>query len=115
MGRLCFVGHEPTTAETSRHGFDRVSKEARADPRLSDRAYRVLATLEGYCWGEDRESWPSNRTLGLKSGGVGPEAIRRALRELERLGYVRIVPDPTKNRGQRIELLYQLRRPGVPT
>jgi hypothetical protein len=113
MGRLILV-QGPSLESESPHSFDQVSRIARADKRLSDRAYRVLATIEGYCWGDQRECWASNTTLGDQSGGVGPEAVRRAIRELETLGYLRIEPDKTKGRGHRLVLLYQLKRPGLP-
>ncbi len=113
MGRSILVrGPSPDPAPP--HSFDQVSRIARADDRLSDRAFRVLAAIEGYCWGDRRDCWVSNRTLGKESGGVGPNTVRRSLRELERLGYLRIEPDKTKARGQRIVLLYTLKRPGPP-
>lgn len=93
------------------HSFDRPPRPARVDPRLSDRAYRVLVTLEAYCWGESRECWVSNRTLAEQSGGAHPDTIRRALRQLEALGYLTTTPDPSKVRGQRIQLLYDLAGP----
>lgn len=103
---------EPTPDPVeARHGFDQVSRIARADPRLSHRAFRLLACLEGYCFGDDRESWVTNRTLGKQSGGIGPNAVRLGLRELEQAGYIRIDPDPSKMRGARIRLLYRLKRP----
>lgn len=104
-------GEQPPSREPS-HAFDQVSRRARSDGQLSDRAYRVLATIEHYAWGDRRDCWASNRTIGEQSGGVGPEAVRRALRELEARGYLRCEPDPTKARGQRLILLYELKRPG---
>jgi hypothetical protein len=101
----------PAPQPPIREPFDQTPKRARQDSQLSDRAYRVLAGLEGYCFGDDRESWVTNKTLGRVCGGKGPNAVRQALRELEALGYLRIEPDPTKMRGQRIQLLYLLKRP----
>jgi hypothetical protein len=112
MGRLRPV--DQPTAAPEPHPFDQVSRLARADPRLSDRAFRVLCTLEGYCFGDDRECWPSNRTIGQKSGGVGPEAIRRAIRELEKIGYLEVIPDTRRFRGQRLRITHQLRKPERP-
>lgn len=93
------------------HTFDRAPRTARSDRELSDRAYRVLATLEAYCWGDSRACWVSNRTIAEQSGGCHPDTIRRALRDLEARGYLRTEPDPTKVRGQRIHLLYDLAGP----
>jgi hypothetical protein len=112
MGRLRPVD-QPTAAPVP-HPFDQVSRLARADPRLSARGFRVYCTLEGYCFGDDRECWPSNRTIGKNSGGVGPEAVRRALRELEKLGYLEVIPDPRRYRGQRLRITHQLRKPERP-
>jgi hypothetical protein len=108
-GRLRQV--EEATRAPEPHGFDKVSREARCNCALSHRAFRVLATLEGYCFGDDRESWACNRTIGAKSGGIGPNAVRLALRELERHGYLEIVPDDRKFRGSRLRLLYTMRGP----
>jgi len=103
---------EPTPdPETERHGFDQVSRIARADPRLSHRAFRILSCLEGYCFGDDRQSWASNRTIGKGCGGIGPNVVRLGLRELEQAGYIQIEPDRDKMRGQRISILYQLKQP----
>jgi hypothetical protein len=110
-GRLRPVA-EPTTAPAPElHSFDQVSREARRDPRLSHRAFRVLATLEGYCFGDVRESWACNRTIGQASGGIGINAVRLALRELEKFGYLEVIPDASRMRGSRLKLLYQLKRP----
>jgi hypothetical protein len=113
MGRLILV-QGPSLDSEPPHSFDQVSRIARADKRLSDRGYRVLATIEGYCWGDRRDCWVSNRTLGEQSGGVSAMTARRAIRELEQLGYLRIEEDKTKARGHRLVLLYQLKRPGLP-
>lgn len=108
-GRLRQV--DPTRADaTEPHGFTRASLPALQDPRLSHRNFRVLAALESYCWGRDRDSWPCNRTLGLRAGGIGPNAVRQALRELEALGYLESIPDIRKFRGSRLEIRYQFRR-----
>jgi hypothetical protein len=121
LGRLLGGGPEPAsrvdadaqavTPLVERHGFDQVSRTARVDPRLSHRSFRVLATLESYCFGDARESWACNRTIGQASGGIGSNAVRLALRELEKLGYVRLIPDDRKMRGSRLEILYLLKRP----
>ncbi len=111
MGKLILV-QGPSLDSEPPHSFDQVSRIARADKRLSDRGYRVLATIEGYCWGDRRDCWVSNRTLGEESGGFSPNTVRVALRELERLGYLRTEPDQAKARGQRLILLYTLKRPG---
>jgi hypothetical protein len=110
-GRWRPVDDEPTT-EAIQPGepFDRPPKRARTDTELSHRAFRVLACLEGYCFGEDRESWACNRSIGAASGGIGVNAVRLALRELERLGYILIIPDITRMRGSRIRLLYMLKQ-----
>ncbi len=84
---------------------------ARRDRRLGHRDFRVLCSIEGRCWGDQRDCWTSNRTLGEESGGIGPEAVRRAIRVLERLGYLRVEVDPSKVRGSRLILLYQLKGP----
>ena len=111
-GNLRPVLEETPDPETLRHGFVRGSMVALKDAELGHRSFRVLCALEGYCWGDDdRESWATNRTLGRRAGGIGPDAVRLALRELEQRGYVRIEPDPSKMRGSRIILLYQLKRP----
>ena len=108
MGRLQLVREQSPDSEPA-HAFDRTSRVARADPRLGHRAFRVLAAIEGHCWANRRESWTSNTTLGIEAGGIGPEGVRRAIRELERLGYLRIEPDPSKIRGHRVILLYQFK------
>ena len=108
MGRLQLVREQSPACEPA-HTFDRTSRVARADPKLSHRAYRVLAAIEGHCWGDRRDCWTSNTTLGLEAGGIGPEGVRRAIRELEKLGYLRIEPDPSKVRGHRLILLYELK------
>ena len=113
MGKLILV-QGPSLDSEPPHSFDQVSRIARADERLSDRAFRVLAAIEGYCWGDRRDCWVSNRTLGHESGGVGPNTVRRSIRELEKLGYLRTEPDKAKARGQRLILLYTLKRPGPP-
>jgi hypothetical protein len=104
--RVEATGTDPAEA----HGFVKASIIALKDEALSHRSFRVLISLESYCWGDDRESWPTNRTLGLRAGGIGPEAVRQALRELERRGYLQLVPDTTRWRGSRIVLLYLLKR-----
>jgi hypothetical protein len=96
------------------HRFDQVSRVARADPRVTDRAYRVLATIESYCWGESRSCFATNRTIGTQSGGVGPETVRRAIRCLEKAGYLRVEEDKTRMRGSRIVLLYKIRKGDLP-
>jgi hypothetical protein len=48
MGRLILV-QGPSLDSEPPHSFDQVSRIARADKRLSDRAFRVLATIESYC------------------------------------------------------------------
>ena len=101
----------PVDEPTEPHGFDQVSKTARKDARLSHRAFRVLATLESYCFREDRESWACNRTIGTSSGGIGPNAVRLALRELEKLGYIAIIPDISRMRGSRIQIRFHLVKP----
>jgi hypothetical protein len=101
-------------AEPEGHAFDQVSRVARADPRVTDRAYRVLATIVSYCWGISGTCFATNRTIGRQSGGVGPEAVRRAIRCLEKAGYLRVEEDNTRMRGQRIILLFKLRRPDLP-
>ena len=113
MGRLILV-RGPSLDSEPPHSFDQVSRIARADKRLSDRGYRVLAAIEGYCWGDRRDCWVSNRTFGNESGAVRPRTIRRAIRELEQLGYLRTEPDQAKARGQRLILLYRFKRPGPP-
>jgi hypothetical protein len=113
MGKLILV-QGPSLDSEPPHSFDQVSRIARADKRLSDRGYRVLATIEGYCWGDRRDCWVSNRTLGEESGGVSARTTCRAIRELEQLGYLKTVPDLSKIRGHRLVLLYQLKRPGLP-
>ncbi len=110
-GRLVRVEEPTPDPELLRHGFDQVSKVARCDPRLSHRSFRVLCSLEGFCFRDDRQSWVTNRTLGRISGGIGKDAARLALRELEKLGYIRLIEDETKMRGQRIEILYRLKQP----
>jgi hypothetical protein len=99
--------------EPEEHTFDKVPRKARSDTKLSARSYRVLAAIEGHAWGESRECWACNRTLGHEAGGIGPEAVRRAIRQLEHLGYLRVEPDPSKMRGSKLCLLYQLRKPFV--
>jgi hypothetical protein len=111
MGKLHPVDQPTPAPEIADHGFDQVSKQARADPRLSHRAFRVLACLEGYCFGDNRESWACNRTIGKTSGGIGINAVRLALRELEKYGYLEVIPDPSRMRGSRLKLLYRLKRP----
>ena len=113
MGRLQLV-REPSPDLVPPHGFDQVSRVARADDRLSAQGYRVLAAIESYCWGDSRDCWTSNRTLGKQSGGVSATTARRAIHELQKLGYLRIEEDKTKVRGQRLVLLYRLKRPGLP-
>lgn len=113
MGKLILV-RGPSPDPQPPHAFDQVTRVARADRRLSAQAYRVLATIESYCWGVSRECWTSNRTLGEQSGGVSTTTARRAIHELESLGYLRIEEDKTKARGQRLVLLYELKRPGPP-
>ena len=110
------VEAEPTHVDpqAERHGFDRVSRQARADPRLSHKGFRVLAALEGYCFGDDRESWACNRTIGAACGGIGPNAVRLALRELAHLGYVESIPDLSRMRGSRLRILYRLKRADGP-
>ena len=109
MGRLELVRGAQSPDPEPPHNFDRASRVARSDKRLGHRAYRVLAAIEGHCWEGRRDCWTSNTTLGEEAGGIGPEAVRRAIRELEQLGYLRVEPDPTKARGQRLILLYQLK------
>jgi hypothetical protein len=99
------------TPEPEGHAFDQVSRVARADPRLTGSAYRILATIEGYCWGDRRDCWACNRTLGAQAGGIGPEQVRRCLRQLESAGYLKIEPDPSRKRGNRLILLYELKKP----
>jgi len=111
MGRLIYVGDTPSSDTPEPHAFDQVSRVARADPKLSDRGFRLLAAIEGYCWGDSRECWPCNKTLGRQCGGVSDDTIRRGLVELVKLGYLKIIPDKTKMRGQRLVLNYVLRRP----
>jgi hypothetical protein len=110
MGRLELVREQIPDAPEP-HGFDQVSRVARADRNLSDRGFRLLSAIEGFCWGDDRECWPCNKTLGRHCGGVSADTIRRGLAELVRLGYIRIEPDKTKMRGQRLILNYVLKRP----
>jgi Helix-turn-helix domain len=92
------------------HRFDQVSRTARADRRLGDRAYRLLAAIESYCWGDRRDCWTCNRILGEQIGGSSPSTVRRAIRELVTAGYLRVEPDATKMRGQRLILLFELAR-----
>lgn len=106
-------GRDPAPARPV-HAFDRPPRAARLDPELSATAYRVLATIEAHCYGDRRECWPSNRTIGEQSGRISPETVRRALRELEARGYLAIRPDPTKARGQRLTPLYDLAGPTPP-
>jgi hypothetical protein len=97
---------ESPTPEPGRHSFARASTIALADEKLGHRSFRVLLALECYCFGDDRESWATNRTIGKRAGGIGPEAVRQGLRQLEQLGYIRLIEDKTRWRGSRIEILY---------
>lgn len=108
MGRLQLVrGPSPDPEPT--YTFARLPLAAWDDPRLSDRAFRVLFAIERHCWGDRRECWATNATLAGRSRRVSHDTIGRGLRELVDLGYIRVEPDPTKARGQRIVLLYRLK------
>ena len=113
MGRLILV-QGPSLDSEPPHNFDQVSGSpgptsgSPTGPSGCSRRSRAIAGATAATAG-----FP-NRTLGDESGGVSPNTVRIAIRELERLGYLRTEPDKAKARGQRLVLLYTLKRPGPP-
>jgi DNA-binding transcriptional ArsR family regulator len=97
--------------EPEGESFDQVPRKARADKQLSATGYRVLAAIEGGCFGSSRRCSLTNGKLGANAGGISHNTVRRALRELEELGYLRVELDKTRFRGQVLVLLYELKGP----
>jgi DNA-binding MarR family transcriptional regulator len=71
-------------------GFFRVSNSIRdgALAELKGRALSVLLCLASHA-GQDGKAWPGVRTIEQETG-YASEAVARAIRKLERLGYIRV-------------------------
>ena len=65
------------------------------DERLGNAAFRVLAMLGTYA-DPDGWCWPSYGTLAQRMG-ISRQAVAKQLKELQRLGYIEIVPSYRPN------------------
>ena len=66
----------------------------RADPRISDRAYRIAEAMADHLNRRHGLAWPSKARIAKLTGRRGQRSVARAWRELERLGVLRKHPGP---------------------
>lgn len=105
MTSLAYVPDRGQSAPTSIvRPFDKVPRDIAGDERVNCTAYRVFAIVVRFAGLKDGCTAGNDR-IGKAAGNLSHRTVQRALEDLERLGYIRRVLDPTTRSRVRIDVL----------